>query len=126
MWAGLAVFVDSVDLPAAQAVCTGILPVEQVLTALTGLIDKSVLTRENNAGAVRYRLLETLREYGLARLRERPATDEPVPAPRPLPTAGRAERDGLVRPAAGERLPGPAPRAPEPARRPKVLPDHAW
>ncbi|WP_327317538.1 ATP-binding protein [Streptomyces sp. NBC_01235] len=47
-----------------------------VLEAVAGLVDKSVLCRETGpTGTVRYRLLDTLRHYGLERLRERPGEE---------------------------------------------------
>jgi predicted ATPase/DNA-binding CsgD family transcriptional regulator len=71
LWARAAVFAGGFDLPAAEAVCAGEeLAPEAVFDAVSGLVDKSVLVRDEHAGQVRYRLLETLREYGLARLRE--------------------------------------------------------
>ncbi|MFE9676159.1 LuxR C-terminal-related transcriptional regulator [Streptomyces sp. NPDC006259] len=47
-----------------------------ILDAVAGLVDKSVLCREGDpAGGARYRLLDTLREYGLERLREHPGEE---------------------------------------------------
>ncbi|MFI6250549.1 ATP-binding protein [Streptomyces sp. NPDC051016] len=48
-----------------------------ILEVVAGLVDKSVLVREEDgSGAgVRYRLLDTLRHYGLDRLRERPGAE---------------------------------------------------
>ena len=42
---------------------------DDVLDAVAGLVDKSVLCREPGPGGVRYRLLDTLRQYGLEQLR---------------------------------------------------------
>ncbi len=42
----------------------------EVLDLLDGLVDKSLVVAEEQEGEVRYRLLETLREYALERLRE--------------------------------------------------------
>ncbi|MDH6281860.1 ATP-binding protein [Prescottella agglutinans] len=67
-WARLSVFAGAFELGAAEAIC-GIGTVD-VLDMTTSLVDKSVLTREDAGGVVRYRLLDTLREYGLVRLRE--------------------------------------------------------
>ena len=72
----LAVFVGPFDLEAAGVVgfaapgSSG-----QVLAAVTALVDASLLTPERDGDATRYRLLETLREYGLARLRRLGAED---------------------------------------------------
>lgn len=69
LWARLSVFVGGFDLEGAEQVCSDrTLPVEQVLPALVGLVEKSVVTRSDD-GRDRYRLLETLREFGAARLR---------------------------------------------------------
>ncbi|MET9501073.1 LuxR C-terminal-related transcriptional regulator [Streptomyces sp. NPDC006622] len=47
-----------------------------ILDAVAGLVDKSVLCRQGDpAGGARYRLLDTLREYGLERLREHPGEE---------------------------------------------------
>ena len=43
---------------------------EQVVDVVASLIDKSILIREEDGGAVRYRMLETLRDYGTERLQE--------------------------------------------------------
>lgn len=67
----LAVFAGGFSLEAAEAVGSGE-PIEcgDVLEALTGLVDKSlVLTRASN-GAARHGLLETLRQYAQDKLRE--------------------------------------------------------
>ncbi|WP_151479376.1 ATP-binding protein [Streptomyces albicerus] len=48
---------------------------QDVLEAVAGLVDKSVLCREGGAGAVRYRLLDTLRHYGLEKLRQDPGAE---------------------------------------------------
>jgi predicted ATPase len=61
----LAVFVGGWTLEAAEAVCPGDgLDPSDVLDALTGLIDKSLVVADDE----RYRFLETLRQYALDRL----------------------------------------------------------
>ena len=57
------------DYPAAQAVC-GIDPIapHQVLDLLTLLVDKSLVDVDDSGPVARYRLLETVRAYGAARL----------------------------------------------------------
>ncbi|MER6674774.1 LuxR C-terminal-related transcriptional regulator [Streptomyces sp. NPDC000983] len=71
VWAWLSVFVGGFDLAAAEAVCGGEgLGATDVLDAVSGLVDKSVLLREERDGQVRYRLLVSLRDYGLERLED--------------------------------------------------------
>jgi predicted ATPase/class 3 adenylate cyclase/DNA-binding NarL/FixJ family response regulator len=67
----LAVFLGGFDLDAAQAVAGGG-DVEryQVLDLLTMLVDKSLVVAENTEGRMRYRLLETVRQYALEKLGE--------------------------------------------------------
>ncbi|MEV6498006.1 LuxR C-terminal-related transcriptional regulator [Streptomyces prunicolor] len=74
LWARLSVFAGSFELSAAERVCAGDDPGgtvqldgEQVVEALIGLVDKSVVQRIGEDGG-RYRLLDTIREYGTARL----------------------------------------------------------
>ncbi|WCE02212.1 LuxR C-terminal-related transcriptional regulator [Streptomyces sp. HUAS 31] len=94
---------DVLGLEAAEAVCaaTGgadggeeeradIRP-HDVLDAVAGLVDKSVLSRESGPDGIRYRLLDTLRHYGLDRLRALPGEE---------PAARRRQRDWMLRRAA--------------------------
>ncbi|WP_243981835.1 LuxR C-terminal-related transcriptional regulator [Streptomyces sp. NEAU-YJ-81] len=69
LWARVSVFAGSLDLDAAEAVCSdeGI-DREEILDLVTELVDKSVLLREEYRTAVRYRMLDTLRGYGRERL----------------------------------------------------------
>lgn len=71
-WARASVFDDSFDLTAAEAVCgdDGTGPGE-VLNALVGLIDKSVLAVEDDGPQRRYRLPQTLGVHGRHQLRIR-------------------------------------------------------
>jgi predicted ATPase len=69
----LAVFPGGATLAAAERVCAdGLLPTAVVLPALSGLVDKSILTAAGNrdGSGTRYRMLETVRAYGLERLAE--------------------------------------------------------
>ncbi|WP_405594594.1 ATP-binding protein [Streptomyces sp. NBC_01092] len=70
LWSRLSVFSGSFDLEAAEEVCSspGILRSE-VLELIAGLVDKSILLSLGEGGPTRrYRLLETLRQYGQERL----------------------------------------------------------
>ncbi|MFJ4484490.1 LuxR C-terminal-related transcriptional regulator [Streptomyces longwoodensis] len=76
VWARLSVLAGSFDLETAEAVGSdGEAPPGDVLEAVAGLVDKSVLCRETGPDGVRYRLLDTLRDYGLERLRARPGEE---------------------------------------------------
>jgi non-specific serine/threonine protein kinase len=68
MWARLSVFAGTFDASAVQEVCAdpGVAR-EHTIGTLIGLVDKSVLLREG-ADGTRYRLLDTLREFGAERL----------------------------------------------------------
>ncbi|MCV6966130.1 LuxR family transcriptional regulator [Mycobacterium intermedium] len=67
----LAPFLGGFDLAAARAVAGGT-EVEryQVLDQLTLLVDKSLLVADDTGGRMRYRLLETVRQYALEKLGE--------------------------------------------------------
>ncbi|SHI01518.1 ATP-binding protein [Streptomyces sp. 3214.6] len=76
-WSRLSILPGTFDLDTAEAVCAA--GEGDVLEAVAGLVDKSVLSREPGpAGTVPYRLLDTLRHYGLERLRERPGEEHTV------------------------------------------------
>jgi non-specific serine/threonine protein kinase len=65
LWARLSVFAGAFSLAAAQEVCAEVaLERPDVLDALVGLVDKSVVLREGE----RYRMLDTLREFGAEQL----------------------------------------------------------
>jgi predicted ATPase/DNA-binding CsgD family transcriptional regulator len=69
LWARVSVFSDGLDLEAAEAVCAGDgIAREEVIDLVIGLVDKSVLIREEHPAGVRYRLLETIGQYGRERL----------------------------------------------------------
>jgi predicted ATPase/DNA-binding CsgD family transcriptional regulator len=67
----LAVFPSDFGLDAAEAVAAGT-PIERssVLELLSSLVEKSFVGRMPNAAVARYRFHETMREYGLLKLRE--------------------------------------------------------
>jgi predicted ATPase/DNA-binding SARP family transcriptional activator len=67
----LAVFSGGATLAAAEQVCADdVLPASQVLPALSGLVDKSIIAAAagQDGSQPRYRMLETVRAYGLERL----------------------------------------------------------
>ena len=66
----LAVFRGGFDMDAAEAVC-GREPLDpmDVMDGLGALIEKSLLTRDEQAEPARYRALETIREYALEKLK---------------------------------------------------------
>jgi predicted ATPase/DNA-binding CsgD family transcriptional regulator len=71
VWTRLAVFADDFTLAAAAAVCCGEdLDEGEVTEAVLGLVNKSVLMAAADGGTRRFRMLATLREYGLERLRD--------------------------------------------------------
>ncbi|WP_327092784.1 LuxR C-terminal-related transcriptional regulator [Nonomuraea sp. NBC_01738] len=68
LWARLSVFSGPFDLAAVEAVCSdGKLPADRIVEHLVGLVDKSVLLRQEGRQD-RYRLLDTLREFGTEQL----------------------------------------------------------
>lgn len=67
-WARLSVFAGSFELDAAEEVLAEDLPPTETLDILSSLLDKSILTREEVDGMVRFRMLNTIRDYGRDRL----------------------------------------------------------
>ena len=76
LFARLAVFAGGCTREAAEAVCAGE-PIEgaAVLGLLADLVDRSLVVAERGVLETRYRLLETIREYGEERLVEHGETD---------------------------------------------------
>jgi len=67
----LSVFAGGWTLEAAEAVCAGEGVEERdILDLLTQLVDKSLVVMETQRSEARYRLLETVRQYGRDRLQE--------------------------------------------------------
>jgi predicted ATPase/DNA-binding CsgD family transcriptional regulator/transcriptional regulator with XRE-family HTH domain len=65
----LAVFVDSCDIEAVEAVCaTPDLPADDVLDVVSRLIDRSMVLAEETDGVARYRMLEPVRQYAAQHL----------------------------------------------------------
>jgi predicted ATPase len=74
----LAIFVDTFDLAAAEKVCGfGDIDIFDIGTLIGSLVDKSLVVTEAAGGALRYRLLETIRQYAAERLAET-ADEEPA------------------------------------------------
>jgi non-specific serine/threonine protein kinase len=72
MWRRVSVFAGSFDLDAAEAVCAvGWVTPGQIADLVDALMSKSILLREEGRGTVRYRLLDTIGEFGLGKLRGR-------------------------------------------------------
>lgn len=70
LWRRLSVFAGGFTLESLEAVCSDdTLPDYAVLDALFGLVRKSLLLRDSDSDE-RYRILETVREYGLEKLQE--------------------------------------------------------
>lgn len=69
LWARVSVFSGGFDLAAAEAVCSGEgLAHEDVMDVLAGLVHKSIVTASCPGDRTRYRLPETIRQYGQQRL----------------------------------------------------------
>jgi predicted ATPase/DNA-binding CsgD family transcriptional regulator len=69
LWARLSVFPGDFDLAAAEATCAGSgLPRDVILDRLDELVAKSVVSARPETPAARYRMLETIRQYGRERL----------------------------------------------------------
>lgn len=72
LWARLSVFAGDFDLEAAEQVCAGAgLAEEDVFDAVCGLVEKSVVTSVPGDATMRYRMLETIRQYGREQLAAR-------------------------------------------------------
>jgi len=73
----LSVFAGGWTLEAAESVCAcGNVDAAGILDLLTSLVDKSLAIAEPHGRETRYRLLETVRQYGRDRLAESGETDE--------------------------------------------------
>ncbi|MFE4504037.1 ATP-binding protein [Rhodococcus sp. NPDC056743] len=64
LWGRLTVFSGGFELDAAEGVCGQDMNSTDLLDLLTGLVEKSILIRDDADGQARYRLLDLLREYG--------------------------------------------------------------
>jgi non-specific serine/threonine protein kinase len=64
LWARISVFAGGAQLDAIEAVCSDGRSDVDVLDLVGSLVDKSIVIREEPDTEVRYRMLETLRDYG--------------------------------------------------------------
>jgi predicted ATPase/DNA-binding CsgD family transcriptional regulator len=72
----LAVFLGGFTLDAAAQVCADDeIPTREVFGLLAALVDKSLVQADDHGSVVRYRLLETIRQYALERLAAAGETD---------------------------------------------------
>jgi len=72
LWARTSVFAGGFGVEAAEACCSDDeLSRSEILETIAGLVDKSILIRSEIEGRARFRLLEPLREHGLAGLERR-------------------------------------------------------
>jgi predicted ATPase/DNA-binding CsgD family transcriptional regulator len=75
LWARLSVFAGGFELDAVEGICADErLPETDLLELVSGLVDKSILVRDDvrdsHGEAARYRMLETIRDYGHEKLCE--------------------------------------------------------
>jgi predicted ATPase len=76
LFARLSMFAGGWTLPAAEQVCGGGDVEEwEILDLLTGLVSKSLVLYEEDGGRVRYRLLESIRQYARDRLTDSGASE---------------------------------------------------
>ncbi|MBB4916391.1 ATP-binding protein [Streptosporangium saharense] len=65
LWARLSVFAGDFELDAAHYVCAGDnLPHENIVDLISSLVEKSILLSSGTPSGHRYRLIDTLRDYG--------------------------------------------------------------
>ncbi|HET6501389.1 MAG TPA: LuxR C-terminal-related transcriptional regulator [Amycolatopsis sp.] len=73
LWARLAIFDGGFELKAAEDICTGdgatVETLDGILDLLASLADQSILVIERDA-VVRYRMLDSIRDFGREKLRE--------------------------------------------------------
>jgi serine/threonine-protein kinase PknK len=70
LWGRLSVFSGSFELQAAEEICGYNMAAEDFDDLVSSLVDKSILLRTEERGAVRLRLLDTVRDYGRERLEQ--------------------------------------------------------
>nr|WP_271212180.1 protein kinase [Rhodococcus wratislaviensis]GLK38582.1 hypothetical protein GCM10017611_54490 [Rhodococcus wratislaviensis] len=70
LWSRLSVFAGSFELDAAEEVSMYDAQPAGLIDLVASLVDKSILIREGSGAVVRFRMLETLREYGREKLEQ--------------------------------------------------------
>ena len=71
LWARMCVFAGGFELDAVEAVCSGgDIAADEMVDLVAGLVDKSIVVRQERGTVVQYRLLESIREFGLEHLNE--------------------------------------------------------
>ncbi|RMI30136.1 protein kinase domain-containing protein [Nocardia stercoris] len=70
LWSRLSVFAGSFEADAAVRVCSDDMTELGLHDVLSALVDKSIVVRNEVAGSVRFRMLETVRDFGLAKAAE--------------------------------------------------------
>lgn len=80
LWSRLSVFTADVELDAIEAVCGGdAIEDDDIPAAVFGLVDKSILLVQTLGGRRSFRMLESLRDYGLELLRDQHGIGGDVP-----------------------------------------------
>ncbi|MEV3964516.1 protein kinase [Nocardia sp. NPDC050193] len=70
LWRRISVFAGTFDLITAEDVCGTGLTDQGFLDAFSGLLDKSILVREQSGADLSFRMLETVQAYGVQKLAE--------------------------------------------------------
>ncbi len=74
LWERLSVFAGPFLLDAAESICSDVsMPLENIAVGIAALVDKSIVIKQTCAGQPRYRMLESVREFGRQHLRDRDA-----------------------------------------------------
>lgn len=70
LWARLSVFAGGFELDAVESICCGDHSADELLDGMASLVDKSILIREESETVVRFRMLDTLHDYGREKAEE--------------------------------------------------------